>query len=787
METFVSTEVPLTFPDGRCVFLPIGRDSHTEHSEASKLVHPSYDAGKATGIDISKLIRDIEEHKLSRSTLLDRTVCKDQGTEATQVVLDEKQRMHSELHETIVDVGTSCESVNQLWSEKYRATKFHELVSSSKANKSVVQWMVTWQRYVFKEVNYDEKEQAKSLFKGIEIDASGRPLFKIILLDGPPGCGKTTLAHVAAAHAGFSAIEVNASDEKQSESLLGKLENVFHNRNICVVSAGSSSKQGTGGEPMETEQTSSSTSASSSHRKAMGSRSLELDQRPKCLILDEADGLDRFFVAKLIKLLKQEKTGLGRNKPTQFRITRPIIMICNDFYATSALKRLREHVFFVKFSRPSLLDQRLGLSQGGGLDTERFIKRLKHIADEEEVFFEEAVCLARGGLANTVDSACLTYLAVFFEFDIRLCINALQTIKQETRVFCLSSQEQHEGEQSIGVAVTSRSSRAVNDSLTSSLSLRKITLSSVKDICRMFYKDKRSSIFDVLETLFRPTPRSMTAKNESHHRFNRFDVIKTNLPEAELILAGVQENLFNCSYIDSLLGATARTLDELSCFENLVSSRALLSYVPSMAFLFDNCVTIERVNSTLRFPKQTFALSASIREGSCVLTSLRRHLAAEKASFNLSSSDVLCDVRFYSELLLNVNTTSGKLISFSDLQTRLSELTLVEEPGFSQTQRKAGRRPNLPVSRGTTGKKCVKRGFFGTANNKVLPKRPRLKSDLIEGTENCLNSSNICKETTLRGGEERLVRGSQKTVVFAYRTGFSNHVKQDITIGEFLA
>lgn len=35
-----------------------------------------------------------------------------------------------------------------------------------------------------------------------ELDAHGRPAQKIALLCGPPGLGKTTLAHIIAKHAG---------------------------------------------------------------------------------------------------------------------------------------------------------------------------------------------------------------------------------------------------------------------------------------------------------------------------------------------------------------------------------------------------------------------------------------------------------------------------------------------------------------------------------------------------------------------------------------------------------
>lgn len=55
---------------------------------------------------------------------------------------------------------------------------------------------------------------------------------QLLLMGGPPGVGKTTLAHVAARHFGFDVVEINGSDDRSRATLLPVLLN-------CVTGADS--------------------------------------------------------------------------------------------------------------------------------------------------------------------------------------------------------------------------------------------------------------------------------------------------------------------------------------------------------------------------------------------------------------------------------------------------------------------------------------------------------------------------------------------------------------------
>ncbi|KAG8978523.1 hypothetical protein FRB90_008413, partial [Tulasnella sp. 427] len=313
-------------------------------------------SGRSSKMDCSKLLA-VPIHRMMDSLATTASVAS-----ASRAIETADQTSH-----------TTTPICKDMWVDKYRPKRFTDLVGDESVHRAALAWLKEWDQCVFKKrlnANNKRKRDARAGNDGQNDgqarppDEFGRPYEKILLLAGPPGLGKTTLAHVVAAQAGYNVLEINASDARTG--------NIIDERIKPALETG----QGLG------------------------------KKKPVLVVVDEVDGAtgenSTSFVAKLIQLTidgkrKRLKPGEKRNPKEKQPLLRPIICICNDLWASS-ISKLRSIARIVQF-RPPVPTQ--------------LVKRLREICETE-------------GLK--ADSRALTLLANVAKSDFRGCLNTLQMI-----------------------------------------------------------------------------------------------------------------------------------------------------------------------------------------------------------------------------------------------------------------------------------------------------------------------------------------------------------------------
>ncbi|KAI5309256.1 hypothetical protein KEM55_003671, partial [Ascosphaera atra] len=154
-----------------------------------------------------------------------------------------------------IERPVGSKSSNPLWTEKYRARKFIDLIGDDRTHRSVLHWLKAWDDIVFPGLSKTKTKRSANNA------AEGRSHRKILMLAGPPGLGKTTLAHVCARQAGYEVMEINASDERSSHVVKGRIRDAVGTENVKSIAVDASGKR---------------------DQKA---------NRPACVVIDEVDGV----------------------------------------------------------------------------------------------------------------------------------------------------------------------------------------------------------------------------------------------------------------------------------------------------------------------------------------------------------------------------------------------------------------------------------------------------------------------------------------------------------------
>ncbi|KAJ9125621.1 hypothetical protein QFC22_000583 [Naganishia vaughanmartiniae] len=216
-------------------------ESATGTGKGMKLLETSY----------HDLLKEIEEEESASAALALQKQYEDEDR-----VLKEMTSAKGKAKSKINDPNTEKKEAKKqvMWVDKYRPIKFTDLLGEERSHRDVLGWLKEWDKCVYKRVNpLHSKKRAREteelgaggyvssslksragqrhhvdhLRATPQSDALGRPKERVLLMSGPPGLGKTTLAHVVAKQAGYNVFEINASDDRNAGTVSQRIKNAL--------------------------------------------------------------------------------------------------------------------------------------------------------------------------------------------------------------------------------------------------------------------------------------------------------------------------------------------------------------------------------------------------------------------------------------------------------------------------------------------------------------------------------------------------------------------------------
>lgn len=297
----------LTFTSSDGTVLPM---KLKDNNYSNKSLSSAYETN--TNATNTNVWQNDETYGININALLNKI---ENNSNASKAIIQKKKKTVS---------NTKQNKIEKLWVEKWRPKNFIHLVGNDKTNRRLLSWLRQWSNAVFNEsqdVIQNNINNNNPFFIKTD-DPFNRPNNKILLIHGPPGIGKTSIAHIMSKQLGYEVNEINASDERNFDSLKLKLQNCLFHDNLF--------------------------------------------SKPICLICDEIDGAtDSGLIKLLINFINSDKRAtsnlinFGNNKKLKLKnknknklLLRPIIAICNNIYSPS-LEKLKPYCEIIPFRKPS--------------------------------------------------------------------------------------------------------------------------------------------------------------------------------------------------------------------------------------------------------------------------------------------------------------------------------------------------------------------------------------------------------------------------------------------------